>query len=280
MEFIRKHIFDLAGIQDDLQITYQQNANSLSVQLDGKNATIGYATKAQASRAHFLLAKAIREGKTSFSVTQTPAFNMVGVMINASSALPTMEGLKRYIDHIAAMGMNMLMLYTEDTYEMKDYPYFGHMKSRFTVEQLREIDEYGYQMGVELIPCIQTLAHLASYLVWQESAPVRQSAGTLMVDEEATYKFIESEISTMRQAFRSPRIHVGMDEAADLGAGRYMNERGYEDRFDIFNRHLNRVCDICTKYDFHPMIWSDLYFSMEDPLRLRRRSHNSSERNR
>ena len=88
MEFIRKHIFDLAGIQDDLQISYQQNADSLSVELNGKTATIGYATKAQASRAHFLLAKAIREGKTSFSVTQKPAFNMVGVMINASSAMP------------------------------------------------------------------------------------------------------------------------------------------------------------------------------------------------
>jgi len=63
-------------------------------------------------------------------------------------------------------------------------------------------------------------------------------------------------------ALGSRRVHIGMDEAAALGRGRFLDKFGYQNQFDIFNRHLARVCDICSQHGLQPMIWSDMYFRM------------------
>ena len=40
----------------------------------------------------------------------------------------TVDSIKEYINYLAAIGINMMMLYTEDTYTIDDYPYFGYMR--------------------------------------------------------------------------------------------------------------------------------------------------------
>ena len=56
-----------------------------------------------------------------------------------------------------------------------------------------------------------------------------------------------------------------MDEAFGFGFGNYFIKNGYHDRFDLFNKHLARVCSIAKKYNFKPMIWCDMYYSTVDP---------------
>ena len=51
-----------------------------------------------------------------------------------------------------------------------------------------------------------------------------------------------------------------MDEAHGIGSGRFKTLHGEESRFSIINRHLAKVIEICEKYGFKPMIWSDMYF--------------------
>ena len=47
--------------------------------------------------------------------------------------------------------------------------------------------------------------------------------------------------------------------------GKYLLKHGMsEDRIKLFNDHLRRVIDICKKYDFKPIIWSDMYFRLID----------------
>ena len=53
-----------------------------------------------------------------------------------------------------------------------------------------------------------------------------------------------------------------MDEAHKMGLGKYLDEHGYERRDVIFCRHLDRVNQICEKYNFRPMIWSDMFFRL------------------
>ena len=45
-------------------------------------------------------------------------------------------------------------------------------------------------------------------------------------DSEETYKFIEAEIAKMRRVFKSNKIHIGMDEAHDVGLGKYLRKYG------------------------------------------------------
>ena len=74
------------------------------------------------------------------------------------------------------------------------------------------------------------------------------------------------------QALSSRRIHIGMDEAHDFGRGRHQDLYGPADSFRLFSRHLARVAEICREYGLEPMIWSDMYFKINDPERFYRNS--------
>ena len=235
------------------------------VSYNGNEATIGYTTKVQKARCYFLLSMKITKGETNFEIKEKPVFETCGPMLDMSrGGVTKKDAVKDYIDKMAALGLNMLMLYTEDTYELEGYPFFGYMRGGYTIDELKEIDDYAYEMGVEVIPCIQTLGHLGQYLKWRDTAPYRENNNALLPDEEKTYEFIEAEIKTMRTAFRSNRIHLGMDEVVGLGHGQFFEKHGLEPKLDIFNRHLKRVLGIAEKYDFESIIWADMYFSAEN----------------
>ncbi len=67
------------------------------------------------------------------------------------------------------MGYDTLMLYTEDTYEVDNQPFFGYKRGRYTKQELKEIDAYCISAGIELVPCIQMLAHLNCMFKWWDS---------------------------------------------------------------------------------------------------------------
>ena len=186
-------------------------------------------------------------------------FDTFGVMVDMSrNAVMTVDALKRFMDDLHKMGYNMLMLYTEDTYEVEGEAYFGYMRGKYTVEEMRALDEYGASLGIELIPCMQTLAHMNAYLRWGKT-PV-DTGDIMLVGDERTYTLIDRMFKTLSECFRTRRIHIGMDEAQMLGRGRYLNLHGYEDAHLLLRRHLERVLAIAAKYGYTTMVWSDMFF--------------------
>ena len=88
-------------------------------------------------------------------------FEKIGLMMDCSfNTVPTVKTVKLMIDLLSKMGYNRLELYTEDTYEIKNRPYFGYLRGRYTGAELKELDAYAISKGIELRPCIQVLAHL------------------------------------------------------------------------------------------------------------------------
>ncbi|MBQ1260746.1 MAG: beta-N-acetylhexosaminidase [Clostridia bacterium] len=188
-------------------------------------------------------------------------YDNLGVMLDMSrNAIMSVEALKKYFEVLNKMGYNCAMLYTEDTYEVDGEPFFGYMRGRYTKEELRELDDYAYGLGIELIPCIQTLAHLGSITRWNK-IPM-DSGPVLLIDNDRTYEFIDHAFSTVSSCFRTKKIHIGMDEAVMLGRGKHLDEHGYEKTSELMKRHLAKVCEIAAKYDFEPLMWSDMFFTM------------------
>lgn len=215
------------------------------------------------TRGLFLLARAAKEGWPEGTVTQKRRFSSCGAMVDCSrNAVLKVETVKRYIDQLAALGMNLLMLYTEDTFEVPEYPSFGYLRGGYSQAELRQLDDYASSLGVELVPCIQTLAHLAQFLQWRDAARLRDTHDVLLIDDPETYAFIEAEIRAVSSCVRTKRIHIGMDEAHGVGLGHYYEKHGPVDRFDLLNRHLNQVVDICHRYGLEPMMWSDMFFRL------------------
>lgn len=261
---IRKMVFDLVGCSYDGPIE-EIAAQGLYVKLDAGRAVIGAESKPAKARGYLLLAQALAQGKTSFELRQTPAFHTVGAMLDVSrGGVMKVASVKKYLQYTAALGMNMLMLYTEDTYEVEGYPFFGYQRGRYTLDELREIDDYAFELGIEVIPCIQTFGHMEQYLRYPFTADIRDNDAVLLAGEEKTYDLIRACIATMRKAFRSDRIHIGCDETRGLGLGQYLNKHGYQDRFEIFNEHIKVVTEICKEYGYRPMMWSDMYFSLSE----------------
>ena len=188
-------------------------------------------------------------------------FEYFGVMIDCSrNAVPNLAALKRFIGIIAKMGYNCAMLYTEDTYEVEGQPYFGYKRGKYTIAELREIDEYAASVGVEMIPCIQTLAHVNALMRWGVYTKIRDCNDILRAGDEDTYALIDSMFASLSKAFRTKKIHIGMDEAHMVGRGRYLDKNGYQDRHEILLAHLKRVCEIARKYGYEPMMWNDMFF--------------------
>ena len=90
-------------------------------------------------------------------------FKTFGVMLDMSrNAVMTVPALKKYMLTIKKMGYNALLLYCEDTYEVEGEPYFGYMRGRYSIAEMKEIDAYAQSIKMEVIPCIQTLANMRS----------------------------------------------------------------------------------------------------------------------
>jgi hexosaminidase len=239
----------------------QDDSSVCEIDLAGETASIRYGTDAQAARAvGALLGGLVPRGRV---YRETTPFTTFGIMLDCSrNAVMTVDHVKVWLRRLALLGYNMVMLYTEDTYELPDEPYFGYQRGAYTRRELKAIDAYAAKLNIEVIPCIQTLGHLEKILRHGAYNNVRDTGSVLRVGEPRTYQLIEKMIAHWKSVVRSNRIHIGMDETHDLGRGRYLDLNGYRNGFDLFNEHLARVVKICKRHGLDPMIWSDMYFRL------------------
>lgn len=218
----------------------------------------------QACRALSFLPGMMSEG--AYAVEEKPRFTNCGTMMDASrNAVPKPEFVRYLLRKMALMGMNVAMLYTEDTYEVPEIPYFGYMRGAYSAQSLRELDNYAYALGIELVPCIQTFGHLDRLLHWPQMIKYSDVPAVLLAEDEEVYALLDHMIRAASAPFRTKRIHIGMDEAFGLGTGRYRRFHPDTPPYQIMLRHLNRVRGILKKYDLKSMMWSDMYFRLASP---------------
>lgn len=245
--------------EDGITVTAEKG-EKIGVSYQNGAAVIYYRERVQLYRGIGLLLENLKKS-ASFEIVEDGFFVNVSTMIDASrAAVPSVESAERLLDRLALMGYSSILLYTEDVIELEGRPYFGYMRGRYTKKQLQEIDDYAFAYGIEVIPCIECYGHMEKYLIWPEAAGIKDTSSVLLAREEATFAFVEKLIATVSGALRSKRIHIGMDEAWDMGRGNFLNRHGYVPPFEIFNEFMERLISITNKYGLTPMMWSDMYF--------------------
>lgn len=246
-----------------VQCNFTSHGDTLQVTYDEKLATITYHTKSHFFRAFGLFLEAVQKGRTAFSIQEKPQFKTVGPMFDLSrNAVLSFNTFQDLCKQLAIMGCNSAMLYMEDTYEVKEEPYFGYMRGRLSEDELKQMDDYAYQFGIELMPCIQTLAHLEEFLKWDAASPYRDTRGALLLESDATYTLLKNMITSVTRPFRSKQIHIGMDEAEEVGRGRFLNENGHKERQELMMTHLNKVINITDSLGLQPKMWSDMFLKL------------------
>lgn len=199
----------------------------------------------------------------SGAVCESLPFESFGVMLDMSrNAVMRPDHLRRWMRRLCLFGFNRLMLYTEDTYRLPGEPYFGYLRGGYSEDDLRAVDAWGAALGIEVSGCIQALGHLEQVLKWPTYDAARDTPTVILADSDASYALIEKMVASMAGGLRSRTLHIGFDEAHDLGRGKFLDKHGYKPPFEIFTRHLARVCEICARHGLKPRIWSDMLFRL------------------
>ncbi|OAB47922.1 beta-N-acetylhexosaminidase [Paenibacillus antarcticus] len=255
-------LLDIQLNEGGIPLQVEHTGKGIHVRNDGSQGFITYGEAHQLIRAIGLWRERMKQ-EVIFDINEIPVYDSLGVMIDCSrNAVLHAEAYREMIRRLALMGYSTVQLYTEDTYELKDHPYFGYMRGRYTGEELREMDRYAAMFGIELVPCIQTLAHLGATLRWQEHAHLVDCNDILLIDDPRTYDLIEDMFANMSENLTSRNINIGMDEAHMMGLGKYLDKHGYQDRSKLMLRHFGKVMEIARRYGYKPMMWSDMFFRL------------------
>ena len=258
----------LCELAEDLGFTVAENGIPVNVQkgeepavfCDGETVTITWAEPVQFYRC----LSQIPQPLAKCDIREKVGFQACGPMFDCSrNAVLTPDTLRFFLRKMARMGLNLAMMYTEDTYEVPEQPFFGYKRGKYTYDELKAVDDYAALFGIEMCPCIQTLGHLDRVMHWPAYGKVRENDAVIQPDLEETYVILEQMIRAASAPYRSKRIHLGMDEAYGLGLGAHLYRCGYENPQFIMKRHLKRILDICEGLGLNAMIWSDMYFQID-----------------
>ncbi len=182
-------------------------------------------------------------------IEDAPRFQWRGFMQDVSRHFFSIEYLKRQIDAMARLKLNVLHLHLTDAagwrVEIDRYPrltsfaawregalwkdwWFGERKylpegtpgaygGYYTKEELRELVQYAAERCITIIPEIEMPSHSEEVLTaYPELSctgePYRHS--DFCIGKEETFEFIENVLTEIMEVFPSQYIHIGGDEAS------------------------------------------------------------------
>jgi hexosaminidase len=163
-------------------------------------------------------------------IEDQPRFPWRGLMIDVSRHFITLPALRRNIDAMAAVKLNVLHLHLSDNegfrVESKVFPKLQGMGSDglyFTQAEIRELISYAHDRGIRIVPEFDIPGHSTAWFVgYPELAsapgPYAVERGWGVFDpamdptREQTYKFLDKFIGEMAGLFPDAYFHVGGDE--------------------------------------------------------------------
>jgi len=168
-------------------------------------------------------------------IDDRPRFPWRGLMIDASRHFQPVEVIKRNLDGMAAVKLNVLHLHLSDDQgfriESKVYPKLHEMGSDgqyYTQAQIRDLIAYADARGIRVVPEFDVPGHTTSWLVGYPelgSAPgpykIERTWGiqypVLNPAKKSTYKFLDKFFGEMAALFPDPYFHIGGDEVEAPG---------------------------------------------------------------
>jgi hexosaminidase len=162
------------------------------------------------------------------TIKDRPRFVWRGLLIDVSRHFMPLDVLKRNLDGMAAVKMNVLHWHLSDDQgfrvESKRFPKLqetGSDGSYYTQAEIREFVAYAHDRGIRVVPEFDIPGHSRSWFVGYPelaSAPgpykIEPGAPDAVIDptKEATYKFLDKFIGEMAQLFPDVYFHIGGDE--------------------------------------------------------------------
>ena len=197
-------------------------------------------------------------------INDQPRFPWRGMLIDVSRHFIPLDVLKRNLDGMAAVKMNVLHWHLSDDQgfraESRKFPKLTGMGSDgmfYTQEEIRDLIAYAHDRGIRVIPEFDIPGHSRSwFLGYPELAsgpgPFSLESGDPIMDptRESTYKFLEKFIAEMSKLFPDEYFHIGGDEVdgkqwdANPKIQEFIHAHGMKNNQDLqayFNQRLEKI---------------------------------------
>ncbi len=218
----------------------------------------------------------------ALEINDEPRFPWRGLLIDVCRHFLPIDILKRNIDGMAAVKMNVLHLHLSEDQgfriESKIYPKLHELGSDglfYTQTEIKEIIKYADDRGIRVIPEFDVPGHTTSWFVGYPelaSAPgpytIERTWGvmdpTIDPTKEETYKFLDNLFSEMAMLFTDEYFHIGGDENngkqwdKNESIQKYMEENGIKDNHELQVYFNKRVLQILTKQDKKMIGWDEV----------------------
>ncbi len=215
-------------------------------------------------------------------IQDQPRFPWRGLLIDVGRHYEPMEVLKRNLDAMAAVKLNVFHWHlTEDQgfrVESKRLPKLHTLGSDglfYTQDQVREIIAYARERGIRVMPEFDIPGHSTSWLVaYPEmgSAPgpykIERGAGifepALDPTREQTYKFLDAFLGEMAALFPDAYMHIGGDENEGKQWDRnpqiqaFMKAKGIKDNHALQAYFNQRILKILQKHGKKMIGWEEI----------------------
>lgn len=166
------------------------------------------------------------------TIRDQPRFVWRGLSLDVSRHFIPMPDVKRTLDAMAAVKMNVFHWHLSDDQgfraESRRYPrlqQFGSDGMYYTQADMREIVAYAQERGIRVVPEFDMPGHATSWLIGYPKLGARsgtfqlvRKSGILsdLIDptQESTYRFIDGFVGEMAKVFPDPYFHIGGDEVS------------------------------------------------------------------
>jgi hexosaminidase len=200
------------------------------------------------------------------TIKDQPRFPWRGTLIDVSRHFIPIDVLKRNLDGMAAVKMNVLHWHLSDDQgfrvESKKFPKLTGMGSDgmfYTQDQIRELIAYAHDRGIRVMPEFDIPGHSRSWFpgypeLSSGAGPYTLEGGGIdpIVDptRESTYKFLEKFIAEMARLFPDVYFHIGGDEVdgkqwdANPTIQEFIKSHGMKNNQDLqayFNQRLEKI---------------------------------------
>jgi len=162
------------------------------------------------------------------TIKDQPRFAWRGLLIDVGRHFIPLDVLKRNVDGMAAVKMNVLHLHLSDNegfrVESKRFPKLHEMGSDglyYTQTDIRDLVKYARDRGIRVMPEFDIPAHSRSWFVGYPE--LASTPGTYKIEpggvdtvmdptQERTYKFLDKFVAEMATLFPDAYFHIGGDE--------------------------------------------------------------------
>ncbi len=221
-------------------------------------------------------------GIPAVKIDDAPRFVWRGLLIDVCRHWEPIEVVKRNLDGMAALKMNVFHWHLSDDQgfrvESKVFPKLQGMGSDgkyFTQEEIRNVVAYARDRGIRVVPEFDMPGHTTAWFVGYPdlaSAPgpyqIERDWGifdpAMDPTKEAVYKFLESFIGEMAALFPDEYFHIGGDENngkawnASTGIQAYKKAHNIPDNHALQAYFNRRLLEILTRHGKKMIGWDEI----------------------